>query len=54
MALDAKKQVEPAQAEYIAAVPEGEDLAVTVNVNEDITAEDLVISDEEGDFEDVK
>lgn len=54
MALDAKKQVEPAQEEYLAAVPEGEDLAVTVNVNEYITAEDLVISDEEGDFEDVK
>ena len=54
MALDAKSQEEPAQEDDLAPMPEGEDLSVTVNTNEEITAEDLIVGDEEGDFEDVR
>ena len=54
MALDAKSQEEPAKEDDLAAMPEGEDLSVTVNSNEEITAEDLIVGDDEGDFEEVK
>ena len=51
---NAKKQDEPAVEEDLAPLPEGEDLSVTVNTNEEITAEDLAIGDDEGDFEETR
>ena len=47
--------VQPAkEEETLAPVSQGEDLAVDFNSNEEITAADLFISDEDGEFEDIK